>query len=317
MNLWTEIHTALSVGRTGTVRGAADSLGIHRATVSRHIDMLEERLGTKLFIRHPNGYTPTEMGRAIIQAGEQADAAISVFMGHVDRSCQDLTGVITLSAVARAGSVIRPAVKTFCEAHPGVTVRFEQTVDLPRLELGEAHIAVTEGAKPAHPDYVVIPFFEFQLGLFAHRDYIERFGYPDTIGALSKHKFVGSRRVYYDVDATGQLGDYMTADRLVLESHSPSITLDGILSGLGIGLAARTEAARHTELMEMYVLDKPLMAPVWISTHVDMHRTRAVSEFLRCLKHARPKPNVSSRRPRSTSLNRARRPTGLRAQTVS
>jgi DNA-binding transcriptional LysR family regulator len=45
MDKWTEIKTSYQVARLGTVRAAADVLGIHRATVIRHIDALEAELG--------------------------------------------------------------------------------------------------------------------------------------------------------------------------------------------------------------------------------------------------------------------------------
>ncbi|MFT4620401.1 MAG: DNA-binding transcriptional LysR family regulator, partial [Polaromonas sp.] len=38
---WDEIRTAFHVARLGTVSGAADALGVHHATVIRHIDALE------------------------------------------------------------------------------------------------------------------------------------------------------------------------------------------------------------------------------------------------------------------------------------
>ena len=45
MDNWDEIRTAYQVARNGTVSGAADVLGVHHATVIRHIDALEQRLG--------------------------------------------------------------------------------------------------------------------------------------------------------------------------------------------------------------------------------------------------------------------------------
>ena len=55
MDSWDEIRTAFHVARMGTVSGAADVLGVHHATVIRHIDALEGRLGAKLFQRHARG----------------------------------------------------------------------------------------------------------------------------------------------------------------------------------------------------------------------------------------------------------------------
>jgi DNA-binding transcriptional LysR family regulator len=58
---WDEIRTAYHVARLGTVSGAAEALGVHHATVIRHIDALEARIGVKLFQRHARGYTATEV----------------------------------------------------------------------------------------------------------------------------------------------------------------------------------------------------------------------------------------------------------------
>ena len=44
MDNWDEIRTAFQVARLGTVSGAAEALGVHHATVIRHIDALEARL---------------------------------------------------------------------------------------------------------------------------------------------------------------------------------------------------------------------------------------------------------------------------------
>ena len=52
MESWDEVRTAYQVARIGTVSGAAEVLGVHHATVIRHIDALEARLGAKLHHEH-------------------------------------------------------------------------------------------------------------------------------------------------------------------------------------------------------------------------------------------------------------------------
>ena len=42
MEKWAELRTAYQVAKLGTVSAAATALGFHRATVNRHIDVLEE-----------------------------------------------------------------------------------------------------------------------------------------------------------------------------------------------------------------------------------------------------------------------------------
>ncbi|MEO1305518.1 MAG: LysR family transcriptional regulator [Pseudomonadota bacterium] len=284
MKLWTEMHTALLVGRTGTVRAAANQLGIHRATVSRHIETLEERLGTRLFIRHADGYTPTQIGYEMIRAAEQADDAIETFMDFLATNSDDLTGTLRISAVSRAGWLVRPAMKLFSQQYPGVTVRFEPSTEIPKLELGEAHIAVHAGKKPTHPDYVVLPFFEFPVGIFAHREYVSENGLPETASDLLHHRFIGAREVFEEFGVFSRYGNFLTDANLVLESNSPTIVFDSILAGMGLGVASIPEAKMQPDLIEVLPQRDPLTAPVWITTHVDVHRTRMVSGFISSIK---------------------------------
>ena len=74
---WDEIRTAYQVARMGTVSGAAEVLGVHHATVIRHIDALENRLGVKLFQRHARGYTPTEAGQDLLRVAQTTDDQFS------------------------------------------------------------------------------------------------------------------------------------------------------------------------------------------------------------------------------------------------
>ena len=67
MDNWDEIRTAYQVARLGTVSGAAEVLGVHHATVIRHVDAQEARLGVKLFQRHARGYTATEAGAELLE----------------------------------------------------------------------------------------------------------------------------------------------------------------------------------------------------------------------------------------------------------
>lgn len=73
MKHWNELRTALIVAHAGTVQAAAAQIGVHRATVNRHIGLLEAALGTKLFIRSARGYVLTEDGRAILDFAHRAD----------------------------------------------------------------------------------------------------------------------------------------------------------------------------------------------------------------------------------------------------
>ncbi|MEL6224833.1 MAG: LysR family transcriptional regulator, partial [Cyanobacteria bacterium J06627_8] len=83
MDAWNEIRTAYQVARLGTVSAAAEYLGVHRATVIRHIDALESVLGEKVFQRHSRGYTPTEVGLDLMRVAKTTDEQFSQLMGRI------------------------------------------------------------------------------------------------------------------------------------------------------------------------------------------------------------------------------------------
>ena len=83
MEAWDEIRTALHVARLGTVSAAAEALGVHHATVIRHVDALEARLGARLFQRHARGYAPTEAGRDLLGVAQDAEDRFAQLAGRI------------------------------------------------------------------------------------------------------------------------------------------------------------------------------------------------------------------------------------------
>ncbi len=59
---------------------------------------------------------------------------------------------------------------------------------------------------------------------------------------------------------------------------------DAVVAGAGIGFVVSQALAHHPELAEVVPRRDVWSAPLWIVTHVDLHRTTKVQSFLRFLK---------------------------------
>ena len=99
MDHWTEIRTAYNVARTGTVSKAAQELGVHRATVNRHIDALEAEIGTRLFLRHRRGYELTDAGHEFMEIAERSYDMLEDFFGRVRVQNADVEGEVIVSTL--------------------------------------------------------------------------------------------------------------------------------------------------------------------------------------------------------------------------
>src|SRR3546814_9971551 len=57
---WDDLRVFLAVHRAGTLRGAARSLGVNHATVTRRLTRIEGALAADLFTRRAEGLVPSQ-----------------------------------------------------------------------------------------------------------------------------------------------------------------------------------------------------------------------------------------------------------------
>ncbi|SEQ13197.1 LysR family transcriptional regulator [Thalassovita taeanensis] len=284
MDNWDEIRTAFQVARMGTVSGAADVLGVHHATVIRHIDSIEGRLGVKLFQRHARGYTATEAGRDLLRVAQATDEQFSQLVGRIKGRGNEVSGELVITSLAGLAPLIMPVLAQFRAAYPDVVLRYLTGDRLFRLEYGEAHVAIRAGSVPDQPDNVVQPMLKQRTGLYAAQSYIARMGLPECKTEYGKHLFIGSdigdsRAPFYK-----WLWDTVPPENIIFRSTDIRALNLAVLEGVGIGFLPQWEASQHPDLVEICPTREDWEAPLWLVTHVDLHRTTKVQAFLSFLK---------------------------------
>jgi DNA-binding transcriptional LysR family regulator len=283
---WDEVRTAWAVARLGTVSGAAELLGVHHATVIRHIDALERQLGVRLFQRHARGYTPTEAGRDLFRVAQATAEQFGQLAGRIRGQGEVVAGELTVTSITGIAPLLTPVLVGFQARHPEVVVRFLSDARVFRLEYGEAHVAIRAGAAPEEPDNVVQPFGPLRAALYASRGYVAAHGLPDGPPALAAHRFVAPEGPAQRAPSQRWLAETVPAERIVFRATEPAALLAALRAGAGIGFAAVYEAAGDPDLVEVMPPRPEWAAPLWIVTHVDLHRTTKVQAFLTHLKEA-------------------------------
>lgn len=282
---WDEIRTAFQVARLGTVSGAAEVLGVHHATVIRHIDALEKALGTKLFQRHARGYTPTESGRDLLSVAQTTEEQFAQLASRIKGQGEAVAGELVVTSIAGASDLLTPVLTSFQRQHPGVRLRFLTDMRVFRLDYGEAHVAIRAGNAPEEPDNVVQPLTRIRTGMYATQSYIERMGMPVET-EFDRHEFVcvdneATRAPFYR-----WLMARVAPERFTFRSTELPALEAAVLQGAGIGFLAAYKAAQSPDLVEIMPPRPEWDASLWLVTHVDLHRTRKVQAFLAHLKEA-------------------------------
>lgn len=103
--------------------GAAQALGLSKATVSKAISRLEARLGTALFHRTSRRLTLTDSGRSLAEHAQRILAEGQAAEETALESARAPTGLVRVAAPMTFGiRHVAPAIADFMAAHPGIEV---------------------------------------------------------------------------------------------------------------------------------------------------------------------------------------------------
>ncbi|MEM8976427.1 MAG: LysR family transcriptional regulator [Pseudomonadota bacterium] len=284
MQNWAEIRTAFQVAELKTISAAAEALGLHRATVVRHLDTLEQELGTKIFHRHSRGCEPTEAGRDLLNVARATQDQFNQLAARTRNTSGDLNGVFIVTSHEHIAELLMPTLARFGSENPNLHVKYVASAELLKLEYGAAHIALRSGPKPSEPDNVVLPFTGLGFGLYAHPEYLEFHGQPTVPRDLSTHRFVRwdtpSRRMPFSV----WFDEHVPESRVVFSSTDLSVVERAVSNAMGIGLVAEVPSAARYGLQPVFPTPEDWRMPLWLVTHVDLHRSQKIQAFLDTLK---------------------------------
>jgi DNA-binding transcriptional LysR family regulator len=281
---WDEIRIAYHVARLGTLSAAAKYLGIHHATVIRHIDALEARLGSKLFQRNPRGYNPTEAGIELMQVAATTDELLGQLSGNLKGRSEAVSGDLIVTTLGGLSPQVTPLLVEFGRQYRDVRLSLVVDERTLQLEYGEAHVALRAGAKPQEPNNVVQPVARFPSTLFAHKDYIKKYGPLLGEADAANHRFIGriraSRRVPFQAWMQKNVPDkcivYRVSDMRSFE--------DAVLEGAGIGFLSLWSGNSNPDLVQMMSPLPEWESQLWLVTHMDLHRTAKVQALASFLK---------------------------------
>jgi DNA-binding transcriptional LysR family regulator len=283
---WDEVRTAFQVARLGTVSGAAEVLGVHHATVIRHVDALERRMGTKLFQRHARGYTPTEAGRDLLLVAQTTEDQFSQLASRIRGQGETVSGELVVTSISGLARLMMPVFQGFQQTYPEVRVRFLADSRVFRLEYGEAHVAIRAGAAPEEPDNVVQPLARMRSALFAADSYVQAHGLPRDETDFAHHRFVGTDSEAARAPFQRWLNERIAPETYAFRASDPTATEEAVRCGLGIGFLTASAGMREPGLVQVMPPRPEWDAPLWLVTHVDLHRTTKVQAFVTHIKEA-------------------------------
>lgn len=170
---WNDLQIFLAIERGKTAREAGARLKVSHSTISRRLDAMEKRFGTKLFDRTPDGFVANASGARILARAQQIEAEMLELERLVVGNDVRLQGDIRLTAPPPISEyLILPLIAEFKKQYPLITIDIESKYGHADLSRRDADLAIRFSEKP--DDYLVgrrLPVF--RDAVFASPDYIE------------------------------------------------------------------------------------------------------------------------------------------------
>jgi len=140
---WDDVRFFLAVARGGSVRAAAQRLGVNHSTVLRRIAQLEKRLGAHMFEKLPSGYRLTDAGEEVLEFAEQMEASSNQLETRVFGRDQSVRGLLRVAlAPTLATHLLMPDFADFARRHPEIEVEILSGAEPVNLTNRQADVAI-------------------------------------------------------------------------------------------------------------------------------------------------------------------------------
>lgn len=270
---WDHYRAALAVLEEGSLSGAARVLGLTQPTLGRQVAALEQALGTALFTRSPTGLAPTEAALTLAPYARSLKATAEALHRAVAAEADGVSGRVRITASEVVGAEVLPPILAALHArHPGLALDVVLSDRMQDLLRRDADIALRM-APPTQAALVARRVGTVSLGLYGHRQYLDRRGLPEVPADLAGHSVIGFDAETPFLRAMMRAAPALGETPFAWRSDSTLAQLAALRAGFGLGACHTALAARDPDLIRVL----PEIAwelPTFVVMHEDLRALR-------------------------------------------
>ena len=251
-----------AVGRLGTLRTAADELGVTAGAVSQQVQNAERQLGRTLFERQPRGLKKTVLGEEVCRRLTAAMAELSAAVQLAEADREETLTISVPPVLAEKWLVKR--LSRFRRKHPDIRVRLDASLSFVDPGRSDVDICIRFG----HGDWPGVRAEKLLDQL------VFPLCSPTLAEGLEKPEDIANHPVIYDPDAMFEWDVWLAPNGLTAEvlNEGPvlsnaSLCVDGAVAGLGIFLGwepMATDAMHAGQLVAPFPDRHPTGMAYWL-----------------------------------------------------
>lgn len=278
---WDDLKYFLTVCRFGSIRGAAQELGVNHATVSRRINSFEESLGIRLFDRSAKGYECTAVGTEIYQEAVQLERTLKTVERRIAGKDTAMMGEIrvTLHDVL-AEKLLMPHFAEFCQIYPDIELQILDSDRPFNLTNREADVAIRFCDEP--PEHLV----GRKLASMHRACYIAKRLAPKLKepGWIDQQCWIGwNEKLRRPIGRIARAYPKFKSKHKILKA---ALQIEACKHGMGIGILPCFAADVEPELVRIAPYISAPRLDIWILSHPDLRQNLKIKTFIRFVTEA-------------------------------
>ena len=282
-----------TLASAGSLSAAARELGITTPAVSKHLALMESRLGVSLVVRTTRRMSLTPEGELYLGSARRILGEIDGMEESLGLSKATPKGLLRVNATLGFGrSHVAPLISRFVRKHPQVEVQLQLSVNPPPLTEDSFDVCVRFGAPP--DSRVIARYIAPNRRLLcASPAYLAKHGVPKIPNDLTKHNCIGIRQgeeAYGVWRLTSGRGKSATTEAVKtrgnLTTNDGEIAVNWALEGHGVLMRAEWDIERYLRngrlvhvLPQYHTPDADIHA-VYPQRHQLAARVRAFVDFV-------------------------------------
>jgi LysR family transcriptional regulator, transcriptional activator for dmlA len=285
----------IALSNAGSLSAAAREQGISTAAVSRHLGLMESRLGIPLVNRTTRRMGLTPEGEVYLDYARKIMGDIEGLENHLLGATAAPQGLLRVNATLGFGrSHIAPLISQFTRLHPKVDVQLQLSVNPPPSGDDAFDICFRFGNPP---DSRSIARFiaANQRMVVASPAYLKKFGTPKTPADLAKHNCIGIRQgdeaygLWRFTTAKGKAKEQQTESVKIrgnLTTNDGGVALNWALDGHGVLLRAQWDVDKYLQSGKLVQLLPHYSSPdadiyaIYAERHRTSVRVKALIDFV-------------------------------------
>ena len=285
----------IALANAGSLSAAAREQGISTAAVSRHLGLMESRLGIALVNRTTRRMGLTPEGEVYLDYARKIMADIEGLETHLLGATAAPQGLLRVNATLGFGrSHIAPLISQFTRLHPKVDVQLQLSVNPPPSGDDAFDICFRFGNPPDSRSIARFIAANKRV-VVASPAYLKKFGTPKTPMDLVKHNCIGIRQgdeaygLWRFTTAKGKVKEQQTESVKVrgnLTTNDGGVALNWALDGHGVLLRAQWDVEKYVKAGKLVQLLPNYNSPdadiyaIYAERHRTSVRVKALIDFV-------------------------------------